>query len=118
MTIQDHALDYLQRGWAPIPVHGSTKKPIGEGWQKLRIKHDDNENTRDWKRTCYSMIFKEPRLLAMLKMAQNCWGVCDYDEKPHDQSGGFMKAIHSGHCAGIHRDEEQHRCLEHWEAVK
>jgi Bifunctional DNA primase/polymerase, N-terminal len=32
-TIADAALDYVKRGWKPVPVSRKTKKAIGKGWQ-------------------------------------------------------------------------------------
>ena len=31
------ALDYIDRGWSPLPIPYKTKAPLGEGWQKLTI---------------------------------------------------------------------------------
>src|SRR5438552_70959 len=35
------ALSYIERGWSPIPVPFRQKKPIIDGWQKLRITADN-----------------------------------------------------------------------------
>ena len=37
MSILDIARDYLNRGWAPVPVPHRTKVPVVEGWPKLRV---------------------------------------------------------------------------------
>jgi len=34
------ALDYIKRGWSPLPVHYKSKKPTLSDWQNLRIKQD------------------------------------------------------------------------------
>jgi Bifunctional DNA primase/polymerase, N-terminal len=39
--ISDIAIDYIRRGWAPIPVPFRQKKPILENWQKLKITEAD-----------------------------------------------------------------------------
>ncbi len=31
------ALDYRRRDWMPVPVYPKEKRPIGEGWQNLRL---------------------------------------------------------------------------------
>ena len=31
------AMEIIGRGWCPVPVRFRTKKPIGEGWNELRI---------------------------------------------------------------------------------
>ena len=35
------ALDYIGRGWCPIPIRYRTKKPVMEEWQHLRITEQD-----------------------------------------------------------------------------
>ncbi len=35
------ALNYVSRGWAPIPVEPRSKKPVGSSWQHQRITADD-----------------------------------------------------------------------------
>jgi hypothetical protein len=35
--IKKIALDYIGRGWNPVPVPFRAKKPIGDGWQKRVI---------------------------------------------------------------------------------
>ena len=34
----DVALDYIKRGWNPVPVPFRSKAPIGEAWQKRVIE--------------------------------------------------------------------------------
>jgi hypothetical protein len=41
MTPLDIALDYIRRGWSPVPVHFKSKKPKGEGWQHIRATADN-----------------------------------------------------------------------------
>ena len=41
MTMVDAARGYLDLGWAIIPVPKGSKIPILEGWQNLRLKHED-----------------------------------------------------------------------------
>ena len=50
-TASTAALEYLDRGWAPIPVRPRAKKPYDDGWPDLRVTvndvpqhfgHDDN----------------------------------------------------------------------------
>ncbi|MGH9927685.1 MAG: bifunctional DNA primase/polymerase, partial [Pyrinomonadaceae bacterium] len=36
----DIVLDYINRGWRPIPVHYETKQPIPKDWTQLRISQD------------------------------------------------------------------------------
>jgi hypothetical protein len=31
------ALDYIRRGWNPVPLEYGTKKPIGDKWQNRII---------------------------------------------------------------------------------
>src|SRR6266566_444217 len=33
MSVLEIALDYIERGWNPVPVKYKTKQPIGTGWQ-------------------------------------------------------------------------------------
>ena len=35
------AREYIAAGWAVVPVHPRSKKPIPEKWQELRIAPDD-----------------------------------------------------------------------------
>ena len=37
MTPLETALDYLGRGWSPIPIPHKSKRPIGDEWQNRRI---------------------------------------------------------------------------------
>ena len=37
MTLLDHAIEYLRRGWRPVPVPKGMKKPVLDDWQKLRL---------------------------------------------------------------------------------
>jgi putative DNA primase/helicase len=40
--VSDYALEYVRRGWNPVPVYFKTKKPSGgEGWQTLVIREAD-----------------------------------------------------------------------------
>jgi putative DNA primase/helicase len=32
---------YLEQGWAPIPAHFKSKRPIGDAWQKVRVTLDN-----------------------------------------------------------------------------
>jgi hypothetical protein len=40
-TPADIALEYIQRGWNPVPVPFKSKKPTGHGWQKRVIREED-----------------------------------------------------------------------------
>jgi bifunctional DNA primase/polymerase-like protein len=40
-TARDIALEYVQRGWNPVPIPFRTKIPVGEGWQKRVIREED-----------------------------------------------------------------------------
>ena len=33
----DVALDYIRRGWAPVPIPHKAKRPKGDAWQTLRL---------------------------------------------------------------------------------
>src|SRR3954466_405039 len=35
------ARTYIHRGWVPIPIPHMAKKPLGDGWQNLRITEAD-----------------------------------------------------------------------------
>lgn len=41
MTPAERANEYIERGWAPIPVPHRSKKPVLDEWQKLRIQEAD-----------------------------------------------------------------------------
>jgi hypothetical protein len=44
-TPLDVALDYIRRGWNPVPVHNHSKDPSGgEGWQHVRIRAENAGN--------------------------------------------------------------------------
>lgn len=32
---------YVRRGWKPVPVHPGQKRPIGDGWEKLRLTENE-----------------------------------------------------------------------------
>ena len=37
----DYAMEYIRRGWNPVPIPYKTKKPIDQGWQKRVIREED-----------------------------------------------------------------------------
>ena len=39
-TALDIALNYIERGWAPIPVPYQQKRPLIKGWQQLRLTRE------------------------------------------------------------------------------
>ena len=41
MTLFDYALQYLQRGWKPVPIPAGQKGPRIKEWQKLRLTETD-----------------------------------------------------------------------------
>jgi hypothetical protein len=41
MSPLENALEYIRRGWAPVPIPHKSKNPIGDAWQKLRITEAD-----------------------------------------------------------------------------
>jgi Bifunctional DNA primase/polymerase, N-terminal len=41
MTLLDYALQYLQRGWKPVPIPAGQKRPRIKEWQKLRLTETD-----------------------------------------------------------------------------
>jgi hypothetical protein len=41
MTPLEIALQYIDRGWSPIPIPHRSKGPIIDGWQNLRIGGTD-----------------------------------------------------------------------------
>src|SRR3954453_23468297 len=41
MTPSEGARSWIERGFHPIPVPHATKKPVLQGWQKLRISLDE-----------------------------------------------------------------------------
>ena len=41
MTALDGALQYIERGWSPVPLPYKKKKPVLGEWQHLRITKDD-----------------------------------------------------------------------------
>jgi hypothetical protein len=45
MSPLENALEYISRGWAPVPIPHKSKRPIGDEWQKLRITETD---ARQW----------------------------------------------------------------------
>jgi Bifunctional DNA primase/polymerase, N-terminal len=45
MSPLETALEYISRGWAPVPIPHKSKRPIGDEWQKLRITETD---ARQW----------------------------------------------------------------------
>ena len=40
-AILDVALDYISRGWSPVPIPFKSKAPILPGWQNLRITAEE-----------------------------------------------------------------------------
>ena len=40
MNTLDIALEYIAKGWSPIPIVFREKRPPMSGWQKLRINHE------------------------------------------------------------------------------
>lgn len=36
-SILDIALDYIGKGWSPVPVPFKKKRPVIKGWEALRI---------------------------------------------------------------------------------
>jgi AAA domain/Bifunctional DNA primase/polymerase, N-terminal len=44
MTALDFALEYIARGWAPIPVPSRSKNPGRSGWEQLRTTHETVAN--------------------------------------------------------------------------
>jgi len=45
MSALEIALEYIGRGWSPIPIPHKSKRPIGNKWQKLRITQ---ASARQW----------------------------------------------------------------------
>ena len=45
MTPLETALEYIRRGWSPVPVPFKSKRPTGDTWQNLRITEAD---ARQW----------------------------------------------------------------------
>ena len=43
-TPREIATDYIDRGWAPIPLPFKQKRPVGEEWQRLRIDRSTVNN--------------------------------------------------------------------------
>src|SRR5580704_10504155 len=41
MSPLDIALEYIDRGWSPVPVPHKSKGPTAKGWQNLRITEAD-----------------------------------------------------------------------------
>jgi len=37
------AASYVQNGWVVLPITKGTKKPIGSGWNKLRLQEHELE---------------------------------------------------------------------------
>ena len=38
---QKRISDYIDNGFAPIPIHYKSKQPVNKGWPELRISHND-----------------------------------------------------------------------------
>ena len=38
---KERVSEYLDRGFAPIPIKFRSKQPLNEGWPDLQISHDD-----------------------------------------------------------------------------
>jgi hypothetical protein len=57
----DVALDYIRRGWNPVPVHYRSKKPSGgEGWQHIRVTAQNAANHFNGERQNIGVQFGEP----------------------------------------------------------
>ena len=41
MSALEVAVDYIARGWSPVPIPYMKKGPVGRGWPKLRITAED-----------------------------------------------------------------------------
>ena len=41
MTVLEHAIEYMRRGWMPVPMPKGTKIPILDAWHKLRLTEDE-----------------------------------------------------------------------------
>jgi hypothetical protein len=68
MTPLDIALNYIERGWSPVPVPFRQKKPVIDDWQKLRITAD---NAR--------LHFNGGEQNVGVQMGGNSNGLCDVD---------------------------------------
>jgi Bifunctional DNA primase/polymerase, N-terminal len=62
------ALDYIGRGWAPIPVPHRAKKPTGDAWQNLRLTNE----------SAYRYFNGEPQNIGVL-LGRGSGGLCDVD---------------------------------------
>ena len=40
MTPLQAAIDWIQKGFSPVPVPHRAKRPIHQGWQRLQIRID------------------------------------------------------------------------------
>ena len=68
MTPLEVALDYIWRGWSPIPVRFRGKKPLHDVWSKLRIKRETAAG-----------YFNGARLNVGLLMGEASGGLADVD---------------------------------------
>ena len=60
MTALTAALDYLRRGWQPIPVPHRSKKPALKGWPDLRLSAADFGRHFDGQPSNMGVLLGEP----------------------------------------------------------
>ena len=60
MNVLDVAVDYIGRGWAPVPIPYMAKGPTIEGWPKLRISRADAPRFFNGARQNVGVILGQP----------------------------------------------------------
>jgi Bifunctional DNA primase/polymerase, N-terminal len=82
-TALEIALDYIRRGWAPIPVPHRAKKPIVDAWQNLRLTNE----------SAFRYFNGEPQNIGVL-LGGRSGGLGDVDldcQEAIDVAGYFLK---------------------------
>jgi Bifunctional DNA primase/polymerase, N-terminal len=64
----DIALDFMERGWKPVPVPYREKKPTGNGWQKQKITPANADK-----------YFNNPRMNIGVQLGRESGGLTDID---------------------------------------
>jgi hypothetical protein len=92
------ALDFLKRGWNPVPLSRETKKPIGQGWQKRRIT---TETVGDY--------FNGAKLNIGVQLGAHSDGLCDVDlDAPEALTAGAILLPKSNNIFGRQSKRRSH----------
>jgi AAA domain-containing protein/bifunctional DNA primase/polymerase-like protein len=68
MSVVDTVLDYIGRGWNPVPVKYRTKKPIGDEWQRRVVDA-----------VSAAQVFNGARMNVGVQLGPNSGGLTDVD---------------------------------------